>query len=400
MDGELISREEAVSFLQKLIQSNSCNPPGAETETARLLADFLSARGVDVRLLPVEGGRCNVEARIAANGVKKKSSLPGKELPARLLFCGHMDTVGTGEESQWMYSPHSGAIVGPLLYGRGASDMKSGLAAMAVAVAELQMEEHPLAGELLLLATVGEEVDCAGAYSYKSILDQMPVDAMVIGEPTKERIVVGHKGALWIEVAVDGKTAHASMPEQGINAIEQMMEVMAALKAFGQTLNNSHPVLGTESLTLTRINGGIQTNMIPDRCLLQLDIRTIPPRSHAQLLMDLESVLKGLSQKLFGLSWRAAPLLDRAPLWTEPEHRLIQLASSLLPSGHREPAGVSFFTDGSVLNPDCRIPTLIYGPGDDKLAHQPNEHVHLDAFMRSIQFYKRLAIAFLDRPRR
>lgn len=477
---------DAALFLQQLIRLDSSNPPGKEGETARFLAAHLRAAGLEVRLMPVAGDRCNVEARLrggrreadagqvvdrVAEVVTERVAKPegaevgpapvdweGQQLahsadwegpqsarfaPKTLLFCGHMDTVTPGDPGAWTYPPHAGIIADDRLYGRGASDMKSGLAAMVLAIEELAQEQETLDGDLLLLLTVGEEVDCLGARHYMAQTGIHEVGAIVIGEPTNNRIAVGHKGAMWVELATRGVTAHASMPERGVNAIDHMLALLHDIHSTEAHLQHAHPVLGPSTLTLTKLSGGIQTNMIPDRCTAELDIRTVPPQKHTELLERLIGQLQETSKRLPALQFELNLLLDRAPLWTDPDHAFIRLAQTIRQRLAKEPSsgasarknpayansdadktgeagrfdppsssasmligsdalqtvcGVSFFTDGSILNPDNRIPTLLYGPGDDQMAHKPNEYVDLEEYRQAILFYKQLALAYLGKP--
>lgn len=462
--------KDATSFLQQLIRLDSSNPPGKEGEMARFLANHLQAAGLEVRLLPVAGDRCNVEARLRGSrreaGVERVTGQvaesegteaglapvdgEGPQLahsaPKTLLFCGHMDTVTPGDPGAWTYPPHAGVIADNRLYGRGASDMKSGLAAMVLAIVEMAQEQEALDGDLLLLLTVGEEVDCIGARHYMAQTGIHEVGAIVIGEPTNNRIAVGHKGAMWVEIATQGVTAHASMPERGVNAIDHMLTLLAAIRSTEPHPHHAHPVLGPSTLTLTKLSGGIQTNMIPDRCTAELDIRTVPPQKHTDMLDRLIGQLQKTSERLPALQFELNLLLDRAPLWTEPDQAFIRLAQTIRQQLGKEPrtgasarknaaytdleaeesseeigeagqldpssspaslpigdapqtvCGVSFFTDGSILNPDNRIPTLLFGPGDDQMAHKPDEYVDLEQYRKAILFYKQLAQAYLGKP--
>jgi succinyl-diaminopimelate desuccinylase len=374
---------DAVQLLQELVRIDSTNPPGNEHQVARCLADRLERRGLPVEISRVDKGRSNLEVRLSGTGTKK------------LLFCGHMDTVSAGSPQHWTSPPFSGNIVGSRLYGRGASDMKSGLAAMVLALESLAADGQSLGGELILLATAGEEVDSCGARQYKELGKMKGVDALVIGEPTGEKIVVGHKGALWLEIVTHGRTAHGAMPERGINAVDHMLQVAQRLQSLGLSWKIRDDVLGQGSLALTRIDGGIQTNVIPDRCWLEVDIRTVPPQEHAALAREVESCLSEAVRENDGFRFEVRTLLDRPSIRTSEADPLIRLALEL--KGEKEPRvhGVSYYTDGSVLNPDSQIPTLIYGPGNEALAHQPDEWVDIEAYLRSITFYRELAIRYL-----
>src|SRR5699024_5126308 len=179
----------------KLIRIDSTNPPGNENKVTKKLAERCDETGLSYKITDIESNRSNFEISLKAEGKGK------------LIFCGHMDTVLAGEQP-WEYPPFSGDLIGDKLYGRGASDMKSGLAAMFLAIESIFQEKRELSKEIVFLATAGEEVDSCGARQYLQGEDMSDVEALVIGEPTHEKVAAGHKGALWVEVVTIGKTAH------------------------------------------------------------------------------------------------------------------------------------------------------------------------------------------------
>ncbi|WP_313428573.1 M20 family metallopeptidase [Siminovitchia terrae] len=370
---------DAVRFLQQMIQIDSSNPPGNEDRVSEMLAERCKTAGIPYKITQIDSGRSNFEIRLKGEGDEK------------LVFCGHMDTVLPGEQP-WMYSPFSGEIVGEKLYGRGASDMKSGLAAMYLAIESLFKEGRKLSKEIVFLATAGEEVDSCGARTYLEGQTMENVEALVIGEPTNEKVVIGHKGALWIEIVTLGKTAHGSMPDKGINAVEGMSKVIHMLDSLNKKWKVSTEPLGESSLAVTKINGGVQTNVIPDRCSMSVDIRSVPPQSHQQLLTEIKNNLNELFSADRSPDFSVHLQLDRPAILTNESDKVIRLAMDL--NKQNSLHGVSYYTDAAVLNPDSRIPTLIYGPGDESLAHQPNEYVDIRAYLRSFDFYKELAVKF------
>lgn len=373
---------DSVKFLQELLRIDSSNPPGNEHEVAKVIAARCERSGLKTNITEVETNRSNLEVSLKGSGSKK------------LLFCGHMDTVSPGERI-WTYPPFSGELQGDKLYGRGASDMKSGLAAMLLALESLYTEGVKLPGEVVFLATAGEEVDSCGARKYLESNHMREFDAIVIGEPTNEKVVIGHKGALWLEIVVYGKTAHGSMPEQGINAIGHMMRIISLIEKYDLKWKFQDKTLGNSTMAITKISGGVQTNVIPDRCSVHVDIRTVPPQTHHELIQDLKKEVDQLSGIHSGMKAEINPLLDRPGLLTQPSSRIIETALAIKGQDMESCYGVSYYTDGSVLNPHSEIQTLIYGPGDEKLAHQPNEWVDIQAYLRSITFYKELAIKYL-----
>lgn len=367
---------EAVSFLQELIRVNSSNPPGDELKVAHLLAKRCDKIGLDYEMTKLDSNRGNFEIHLKGGG------------DGELFFCAHMDTVLPGE-TKWTHPPFSGELVGDKLYGRGASDMKSGLAAMFLAIESLYSQNKKPPIDITFLATAGEEVDSCGARRYLENRDIQKVDAIVIGEPTNEKVVVGHKGALWLEIVAVGKTAHGSMPGQGVNAVEKMFEVARIIESLKLDWKISRDPLGESSIAMTKINGGVQTNVIPDHCSLHIDIRTVPPQDHQELFDELQRRLKGLDG-----NFEINELLNRPSLLTAGSSDIIQSALKIKGESSSSLHGVSYYTDGAVLNPKSQIPTLIYGPGNEALAHQPDEYVDIQAYLRSIEFYEKLAMQY------
>lgn len=370
-----------IQFLQQLLQIDSSNPPGNEHLVTEAFINRCKQNGLPFKVTMLDETRSNFEV-----------TLPGKS-GKQLVLCGHMDTVspGTGE---WIYSPFSGEIADGRIYGRGASDMKSGLAAMFLALEELYLTSTVPPAGVTFLATAGEEVDSCGARAFIKENDCRKIDALIIAEPTNEKIVIGHKGALWLEITAYGKTSHGSMPEQGINAVDHMLKIVRLLDEMKIEWMTDRKPLGQSSLAVTMIEGGVQTNVIPDKCSIRADIRTVPPQSHSSFINTLKSKLDLLMDQEEIYKYSVETILDRPSILTDPAEDIIQIAQMIKGESPVNHYGVSYYTDGAVLNPRSEIPTLIYGPGDEKLAHQPNEWVSLAAYQRSIQFYKQLIMTY------
>jgi succinyl-diaminopimelate desuccinylase len=371
---------DEIKFLQQLIQIDSTNPPGNETRVSKFLAKRCEEIGLPFEIQAIDNKRSNFLVEIKGKREQK------------LFFCGHMDTVSPGK-LKWDYPPLSGETVGNRLYGRGASDMKSGLAAMFLALESIYLENIVPEYTLVFLATAGEEVDSCGARTFLEYQSIPDVEALIIGEPTNGKVVVGHKGALWLEITTYGKTAHGSMPDKGINAIEKMTKVIQLVEELKLEWVFQHDTLGKSSMAITTIRGGIQTNVIPDTCTISVDIRTVPSQSHQEIVEQLKLELNDIKQRDPDFSFTIEIKLDRSSIFTDKNQSIIQKALTL--NHHTNPNcyGVSYYTDAAVLNPNNQIPTLIYGPGDESLAHQPNEFVEITSYIQSIQFYRALMLS-------
>ena len=377
--------DETVKFLAELVNTDSTNPPANEDGVAQCVADYLRRNDVVVHRQVVAPGRSNLIASLTDGLTTQRPSL---------CFCGHLDTVPIGS-AEWTHDPFGGEVAGGNLFGRGASDMKSGVAAMAVMMARLRKMPNSAGWPIQLLLTVGEEVDSVGAQEFLAQYGVSHIGGMVIGEPTNGDVVVGHKGAQWVEVECFGRTAHGSMPQLGINAIDQSLEAIRLLYQLRPELQAAaDAVLGSSTATITQMGAGIQTNVIPDRAFFQVDMRFAKPEVQQRFMDHWQQALDEHMQTHPEFRYEWHQLLNRAPLMTPPTHPLIQKAQELLKLNPDSWRTVSYYTDGSVLAAPTKIPTLIYGPGDDKLAHQPDESVSIAAFSESIEFYRELAVSY------
>ena len=366
-----------VEFLQSLIRIDSTNPPGNEHRVVEQFIERSEAADLPYEVTVLSENRSNFSVTLKGSDENK----------GRLLLSGHTDTVKIGSQ-EWTHGPFDAEVDDGRLYGRGTTDMKSGLAALYLAIESLHEEGFEPARDVEFLATAGEEVDSVGAAHYVKTEGMESVDAIVIAEPTSGKVVAGHKGALWIEVSLTGKTAHGAMPEQGINAVEAMGKVIGLVEELKEEWLEEKTPLGKSSASANMISGGIQTNVIPDQCTLNVDIRTVTPNVHDDLYEEFNRRLGSLFSGENQPEVKTRVLLDRAPVVTEDDETIIRDALEV--SGQDTVGGVSYYTDGSLLNPDSKIPTLIYGPGIETLAHQPNEYVEVEAFEESIEFYKDL----------
>jgi len=378
---------EALDLLKKILKTNSVNPPGNEEDVARIIADKLKENGIESTIRAIGPNRAYLVARVKGTGNKKS-----------LVFSGHMDTVPPGDIA-WEHGPFDAKEINGCIYGRGASDMKSGLAALTMAMIEIARSQVSLEGDLVLAATAGEEVDSLGARAMIEDGILKNAGAMIIGEPSNNEIFVAHKGALWVEVVSYGKTAHGSMPEQGINAIDNMVTFMNALSTKFEFNYKEDHLLGGPTLNIGTISGGVRTNVVPDMCRLQIDIRTVPGQNHQEILSDIKGLCKdieGSSNAKFDLKI----LNDLVAVGTSIDNPLIQLALStadeLFKCEHK-PKGVRFYTDASTFVPGLgnNLPVLIYGPGNETMAHKPNEYVEVSQYIDSIKFYKEVALRYL-----
>lgn len=363
---------DPVELTRELIAFDTVNPPGQEKRCARFLADILSRAGFDTTLREFGRDRANLIAKWRG----------AAEAPP-LVFTGHIDVVPLGARA-WTRDPFAAEIVDGRLYGRGSSDMKSGIAAFVCAA--LQHASGPVdMPTLTLIITSGEETGCVGASSLVAEGGLGTAGAIVVGEPTANAVCVGHKGALWLNAITTGVTAHGSMPDKGDNAISKAARVIGRLESFAFA-TEPHAVLGAPTLSVNTIRGGININSVPDRAEIGVDIRTVPSVDHAGLKRALE---QHIGEKL-----SLEVLLDLPGIWTSPElewvKRVMRIAADVTGSAAL-PGAATFFTDASVLTPAMGMPTtIILGPGEPGQAHQTDEWCSVARIRAAVEIYRNI----------
>ena len=370
---------QALDLARELVRVDSCNPPGGEAACAELLGRCLEAAGFRIELHPLAAGRPNLVAR-----------LPAGDGPT-LCLSGHMDTVPLGE-APWSFDPLGGEIAGGRLLGRGACDMKGGLAALTAAALELARLPRRRGG-LLLIFSAGEETGCEGA---KQLAAQAGLlgraEALLVGEPTGLRPCLGHKGALWFEARVQGKAAHASMPHAGDNAIYKAARAICALESFDFGVPE-HPHLGGPTLNVGTIQGGTKVNMVPDRARFSIDARVLPGQGMEQVHRRLAGYL-GPEVELTLLPASAEAV------WTQADHPWVGEVCRVLGEvlGREvDPGGLSYFTDASALGRALGgPPVVILGPGEPEMAHQTDESCPVEQIEQAARAYLALGRHWLQ----
>ena len=238
---------------------------------------FAQAAGFDCSIVPLADGRPNLIARIG-----------GSDRKAPLAFTGHTDTVPLGLKP-WSVPTHDGLIKDGKVWGRGSCDMKGGVAAFVVAAIEMAPRLAGTPGVVLYI-TAGEETGLAGAMKLAEREMKGQAGALVVAEPTSNRPLCGHKGALWLKAITHGVTAHGSMPDQGVNAVYSAARAVTKLETFDFNVAR-HPIMGGATLNVGSFAGGINVNSVPDRAEIGIDIRTLPGMDHARLREQLASLL-------------------------------------------------------------------------------------------------------------
>ncbi|MBW1780921.1 MAG: M20 family metallopeptidase [Deltaproteobacteria bacterium] len=364
----------ALSLTRKLLGFNTMNPPNQERDCAVYLGKLLEDGGFDTQFYEFEKGRTSLVAR-----TKGPSDLEP------ICFTGHMDTIPLGA-ARWTRDPFKGETDGDWIYGRGVADMKGGVAAMVMAGLHMARLPKGKAGVILVI-TAGEETGCEGAYflaSHETALGK--AGALVVGEPTSNFPIVGHKGALWIEARASGVAAHGSMPEKGVNAIYKAAHAVKKLEDFNFDVA-PHKLLGSPTLNVGTIRGGININSVPDQALIGIDIRTIPDQGNKEVYERLSSYL--------GDELTLHRVIDVEGIATDPQDEWVQGVFEIMkPILKERPVarGVTYFTDASVLTPALgNPPTVILGPGEPEMAHKTDERCRISKIEEAAEAYLKIA---------
>lgn len=365
-------------ILSDLIRFRTEAPPGNEEVCARYVEDYINGLHLDsceCRMHNFEPKRANLVARIGP------SDTPG------LLLSGHIDTVPAGDTNLWDSDPFEPTVKDGKMFGRGAADMKSGLAAMLKSLELAKMLK--LKRGLVLTATAWEEIKLDGLKKLLKSGGLNKNDARfgVVGEPTNLEAVRAHKGGTLFEVRLHGRSAHASRPELGVNAIDYASQFVVELEAVKEELARvRHPDLGPTVLAVTLIQGGIRMNIIPDRCELTIDCRRIPQHTAGDIYAIIRKILAELSDVNRGLTTDVKMTFEGDPLGLPENHEFVRLVertlgvkSTIAPYGSEAPLYVQI-----------GIPTLVLGPGRIEEAHTPNEFVGLDQLKKAATMYGQL----------
>jgi succinyl-diaminopimelate desuccinylase len=380
-----IDRDAAIHCLSECVKLETINPPGNEKLAADWLGEQLARIGLTPIVTDLGGNRANVTAVLKGTGEK----------PA-LVFNGHLDVVPIGD-TPWTYEPFGAVNVGGRLYGRGTSDMKGGLVAMLAAVEALKKAGTSLKGDLIVSGVADEETGALGAKAWVQAGGLQGVGAIVIGEPTNLEAYIAEKGALWLEITTYGKTAHGSMPHLGVNAITHMMAALQALTRLALPYQ-PHPLLDPPTMNVGTIVGGAKTNVVPDRCTVSLDLRTLPGMRHDDVLHQIRQTLDSLCQALADFHYEVRMLAERGSVASNPHTPIVEMALQILAARGRRAipkATPGYATDASVFQPASGAPFLIFGPGIPQLAHQPDEYIEIETYLEAIELYCDLAVHYL-----
>ena len=354
---------DLIALLTSLVAVDSVNPSlvlggAGEVEIAALVERWAREQGLETQRLEETPGRPSVLVRARGTGGGRT-----------LLLCGHLDVVNV----EGMTDPFTPRIDGDRMYGRGAYDMKAGLAAALIAAREAA--RLGLAGDVVVAAVADEEHASLGI---QEALRHVSADAAVVTEPTELELTVAHKGFVWSEIEVTGRAAHGSRPHLGVDAILKMGAVLRELEALDRSLaERPHPLLGRGSLHASLIAGGVELSSYPAQCTLSVERRTLPGETGADIEAELEAVLERCraADPEFVASQRT--LLVRDPFEIDPDDALVRLLLEAAGPASPKIGGGSYWADSSFIAA-AGIPTVLFGPSGEG-AHAVEEWVSLSA---------------------
>jgi len=392
-------------LLKKLVRAETTAAKG-ELEAAKIIAAEFSRSGIKAKINSWDKTRANVIARVKSGGHKKA-----------ILFACHLDVVGADEE-KWKTPPFGGVERGGRIYGRGSADMKGGITAAVTAIRQIVESGAKLQGDIIFLAAAGEETDSCGTKRFIRNRGWMQnIAGVVIPEPTDFAVVTAHRGMLWLEVTTIGKAAHSSTPQLGINAIGLMQLVLAELESY-KIPYKSYPVpigqlrvsgpggpkfwsvgrtigagLGDCSMSVNTITGGKALNVVPDRCSIGIDFRTLPSQNHRDIISDIEKFFMKLKSKAPQFNAEVSIVREVKALETDSGSEFVRDFCAAV--GTKKTKAVGFTTDGPYFA-SPGVPVVIFGPGEPEVCHKSNEYIEISAVEKAVEYYKNIILKFLS----
>ncbi len=360
-------------ILYEILSIPSVNGTAGELLLAEDIQSLFDAYGVENQLVVTSSNRANVIA-----------SIEGQSQKSHIILNGHLDTVPFGNLHDWETPPEIPVIKDGIVYCRGASDMKSGLAAMVSALCKLSKDGVKPTHTIRFFATSDEERTGEGAIwvQYQEYMKNSCL--LIVGEPTDNAVALAEKGCVWLVMKIKGRASHSAYPEQGVSAFEHGLWVIDRLKEF--IVSQNDPLLGIPSVVVTKVSSGITDNMVPDEAVFHLDIRTIPSMQYDVISVEIDRIITWLNQiePRITVSWEAVNI--RNALNTSLNDKYVQKFVSYV-SDHPEYIGVSYYSDASILNKHNEVPCILFGPGSIDSMHKANECCSLEQYRKAFHIF-------------
>jgi len=365
---KLIRKEEVVEVLRGLVRSPSQNPPGNEKAAAEYIHATMGGWGFKPQYV------YKPEPERPSVAVVYK----GTEGKPRLVLNGHIDVVPEGDLDGWSVPPFEGVLRDGRVYGRGACDMKGGVAAAMIAAKAVKESGVELRGDLVLQFAMGEETGEAGT---RSLLEEgFGGDWGIVLEPSDLRVMTAEKGLAWYHFNVKGRPTHGSRPHQGINAIDKAAKLISAIQEYHEEIGErTHPLCGKDVCSVTMIRAGTKENVIPESCWLAIDRRIIPGETAEQVDGEIEAIVRRLSEEDpdFKCGWERVMLYESAEIPIDHEiAEVVRKNTEEITGAYHAPAGTTGSTDQRNFINDAGIPAITWGPGWGK-SHEFDEYVEV-----------------------
>ena len=395
---DAVNGERAVKLTRELVQLRSVFEPSTgsnETEAADFIGETLRESGFVVTVEEAAPGRPNVIADWSGTGF-----IEGKQ--KTLMLEGHTDVVTEGDAERWTYPPFAAELINGRIYGRGACDMKAGVAAAIVAAEAVKCTWPELPGRIRLGIVADEEGMMLGIKDFIRRGWADAVNGAIICEPEELELCLCQKGALRVEALSIGKMSHGAMPYAGINPVPPLLDFLARvreLEASEQENLGSHKYLGLPWFTPTILRaphqGEAQLNVMPETAYAALDIRTVPGQNHQELW----GTLQNLATACQGKAKLSLKLLEDRP-WTQtaPDDPLVRALERSYPQvlgTSPRYGGVPGATDGTFLSAWAGVPIVTIGPGAREVPHQRDEYVEAEDIIKAARLYAAAAVYFL-----
>lgn len=373
------NKEEVVELTQELVRCPSVNPPGDTTDCAKIILNKFRENNINAEIIEGKEGACNVVARLSGQNKGKV-----------LLLNGHLDVVPPGED--WTVDPFGGEIRDGKIYGRGTTDMKSGVASLVAAMIAFKRSGVHFSGEIVFTGVAEEET--AGEFGTVYLLENKigtNADFAIVAEPTSLKVMLGNRGLRWIDIIVRGKASHSGRPHLGINAIAYAAKLIGAIHSMEFKNRNDAFDVPTPSISVTMINGGTKVNIIPERCELAVDRRMIPGETSETVMEELKRIIDPIVEGKEGLQIEARVSPNHFDAYLVSEHEPVVQATiqSFEQVTGRKPeiTAKSACTDASHLFHKAGIPTVLFGPGEESTGHKSDEYVPIDNIVLSTEIF-------------
>ncbi|MEM4189972.1 MAG: M20 family metallopeptidase [Candidatus Caldarchaeum sp.] len=366
----------------RLVAINTENPPGREREAASFFAEKAAEHGLKSRLVSHGGDRASALVEVEWG-----------EGPT-VVFNSHLDTVPAGPVERWPFHPFRTGVKNGYLCGRGSADAKGCLTSMLAAVAMLGKREG-LSGRVVLMAVADEEVEGLGSLSLAKELDRM--DYVVVGEPTSLKVCVASRGRVEISVEFLGKPAHSSTPKKGVNAVTAAAKAVVKLASLEKGFGRRDAFMGRSSAAVTMLQGGLKSNVIPDRARFTVDYRTVGETPEQALKTISSYVKKAVTSKT---PFKATITYAAPSFKTDANSKIVKACRKALWEAGVKPVltGLKALTDLNRVAKQRPVEGVVLGPGDLSLAHTFSEKVAVSELVKAAEVYRRLAENLLSHP--